>query len=142
MAVVAGVLATTPLRADEPCGAWQHWPASVVRGSDLEQARASTLDACKTACLRTADCRAFTWPGCQLKSSKERMPSDAYAVVERPSNDRCALTDGQGHAVGAADGAAGSVPALTVQTKGRLRILVYRYGRTTNRDTTRVHLIC
>ena len=108
-AIVVGMLTTTPSRADEPCDAWLHWPASDIRGSDLQQARAATLDACKMACLRVADCRAFTWPGCQLKSAKERAPNDAYAVFERPSNDRCAPT---GHAA--------SVPPtgrVTVQTK-------------------------
>ena len=118
MTVIVGMLASS--RVDEPCDAWQHWLASDIRGADLQQARASTLDVCKMVCLHTADCRAFTWPGCQLKSSKERIPSDAYAVVERPSIDQCAPTDSQGHAVGAADGAAGTVPALTVRTTGWL----------------------
>ena len=117
MVVVVGTLATTPSRAEEPCDTWQHWPASDIWGSDLQQVHTLTLDECKIACLRIAHCRAFTWPGCQLKSSKERMPSDAHAVVERSSHDRCVPMDGQGHAVGAADSTARTVSALTVRTK-------------------------
>ena len=65
--LVCGLLCGLVLtvRAEEPCAHWQHWSASDIRGSDLHQADSSTLDACKAACLRISECRAFTWPGSQ-----------------------------------------------------------------------------